>query len=262
MLQDEINLISLKKKEENTMKQDKMRGSANGSVVSRAPATNTIRNSRSSKLNMTVDDEDHMPPIERATSRLSNGIVNKRSLVIDNRFLKSSKEKLFSLETEEDKQIMEDIDQLETEQLRINLLQMVKKNNRLENNLEAVKKEMSSKIAHLRRDNDQTEKFTDSKRPDSTLSRQSHKSIKAKEDPNPYYQQKLAEMSKDNEDAYQRITILENELQNQEKFFKTKLKQQYDQNNKTQEDALMHDSKFINLMDKLSLEQGKFYADK
>jgi hypothetical protein len=263
MLQEEINLMSYRKNKD-ALGQSK-RGSVSGSLRAPTSSSHSKKNIKAGRLNMTVDQGDHMPPIERASSRLSQGNMKRVSPQLDSRFLKSSKDKLFSLENDEDKQIMEDIDHLETEQLRINLLQMYKKNQKLENNLEAVKVEMSSKISHLRRDNDQTQKLGNSKRPDSTLSRQSHQShqsSKKNEEPNMFYQQKLDEMRKDNEESYQRITVLESELQNQEKFFKTKLKLQYDQSNKAQEDSIMGESKFVNLMDKLSVEQSNFYADK
>ena len=76
--------------------------------------------------------------------------------------------------------MMQEIDKLPTEKLRINLLQGLKKCNKLESNLDAVKSEMAAKINLLRRELEATKArqannvmVTDESmaRPDSTLSR-------------------------------------------------------------------------------------------
>lgn len=56
--------------------------------------------------------------------------------------------------------------------------------------------------------------------------------------------------------------MLENELKNQEEFFRKKLKQQATYNKQMSENTLMNDSKFVEMMEKLSEEQSKFYAEK
>lgn len=121
---------------------------------------------------------------------------------------------------------------------------------------------MTSKISLLRRDlgGSKTIKPSLNSRPDSTLSRQSKESNQAGFPPD--FENKIKELTKDNEDAYQRISVLQNELDNQEEFFRNKIKKMTDYNSKMQEDTILNESKFVNMMGKLSEEQNKFYADK
>ena len=252
-LQDEISLVASQKKSKPENKPSHS--------VSKIPRSGSVMKSKAkSSLNMSLGEEDAMPQLERVSSTYSKDAKNQDAAVM--KFIKSSKNKLFTLDSEEDKQIMNQIDTLEPEQLRINLLQTVKANKKLENNLEAVKKEMSSKISLLRRDlgGSKTMKENTNERPDSTFSRQSKDSVQINNHSN--LDDKIKELTKDNEDAYQRISVLQNELNNQEEFFRNKIKKMTDYNSKMHEDTILNESKFVNMMGKLSEEQNKFYADK
>ena len=114
-LQDEISLIA----------SQKINKSSNS--VSKIPRSGSVMKSKDkSNLNMSLIDENSMPPLERVSSSISKEYKNNDTAVLN--FIKTSKNKLFTLDNEEDKQIMNQIDTLEPEQLRINLLQTVKAN--------------------------------------------------------------------------------------------------------------------------------------
>ena len=262
LLQEEINLMTrrhheqlMKAKSDNNLSASV---SSKGSIISRA-MSNRRGNRHNKKLNMTVDEDIHIPFYEKNNSKLPNNGFKIKKMQAK---MEKSIEKMFSLKSDEERQMMSEIDKLGTEDLKIQHLKLLKLNEKLDNNLEAVKQEMNSKISLLRRENDnlKTQKYSDIPRPDSTFSRRSKDSEGGNK--NLYYENKLKEVNKDNEEAYQRITVLENELKNQEAFFKTKLKNQFDRGTKIQEESMMHEGKFVDLMDKLNQEQSRFYVDK
>lgn len=248
-LQGELNTVT---KNNHKLKETVMAAPIDRSSQRSIPRGNTksvLKSRTGGKLNMTVSEDERMPPLDRSISQMSYSNKKRKSKIPG--IIGSSKDKMFTLDTDEDKQIMHEIDQFDPEQLRINLLQQLKANSKLENNLEAVKREMASKISLLRREAEVPKPLYNTNRPESTLSRQS----------NPQ-NSKVQELQKDREEAYLRITTLENELKNQEQFFRSKLSRHADNNSKVQEDDILGQSKFVNIMGKLSEEQSKFYADK
>lgn len=257
LLQEEINLVT-QKHHAQLVKAKKIGSSpSNRSMVSRIPSNNNKWNN--SRLNMTVDDEVSIPSLGENSTGLKNRGRNK--IMKSSKILNSKKNKLFSLKTDEDRQILNHIDKLDSEDLRIQLLDHIKTNIKLEDNLEAVKQEMNSKINLLRQEsqNEKTMKYNEVNRPDSSFSRKSRENGGGN---NLYYENKLNQANQDNKEAYQRISVLQTELQNQENFFKNKLKNQFDKGIKMQEESIMSEGKFVGLIDKLTHEQSQIYADK
>jgi DNA repair exonuclease SbcCD ATPase subunit len=226
--------------------------SGNKTINKRRNGSNSVMKQH---LNMSAINQDKMPPLDRSLSNMSKH--SQKSNEKNLNFVKSSKDKLFTLDTQEDKDMMDQIDQFEPEQLRINLLQQIKENSKLARHLEAVKSEMASKISLLRRE-------IDSKV--GNLSPESlDKTQKLQFLSQPKISSTLAQKSKTDDlisEYAERIRTLEKELQNQEKFFRGKLREQADYSSKMQEEAITGEGKFKNMMEKLSEEQSRFYADK
>ena len=260
LLQEEINLMTRKHHEQLLKAKNEKFGpsSSKKSIISRISSKNNNRSKKSSQLNMTMDDGVYMPSLGGNTLGRKNVSGNK--LRRQTQIPSTTNNKLFSLKTKEDREIMNNIDELDSEELRIQLLEFIKKNDKLEKSLSVLKQEMNSKINLLQHksENELTKKYNGGIRPDSSFSRNSREN----EGGNLYYEQKLKQMSQDNEEAYQRISILETELKNQENFFRNKLKNQSNQGTKFQEESIMNEGKLVGLMDKLNHEQSQIYADK
>ncbi|CAI2378863.1 unnamed protein product [Moneuplotes crassus] len=258
LLQEEINLIS-RKHHEQLMKLKNDPSKSISSQKSLLPRMSSKK--KDSRVNMTVDYGGHMPPLDRSSSQMSQNSMQKKS-VKQNFLPNSGDEKLFSLKTSQDRELMSNIDQLEIEDLKIQMLKMMKKNEQLENNLGALKQEMSSKLNLLSRENENAEtiKFTSPVIADRNFAQGAPPKKGSLNDP--IMDKKFKDLEKDNEDAYHRITVLEEELKVQEQFFRDKLRKQQKSNSKMQEDTLITESKFVNIMGQLNNEQSEIYAKK
>lgn len=259
LLQEEINLMSrqhhdqlMKAKNENLHSYESKRSLASRFSTSKL---------RQPDVNMTLDYGDTMPPLHNTGSRFTKSAMKKKKM-LGNFLPSSSNDKLFTLKTDEDREIMNNIDQLGNEELRIQMLKALKNNHKLQNNIDALKEEMNMKLNALKNnsDNTKTVKFGN-----AILNSNPYQQDLSSEDEsinNPLALERTNELKKENQEAYQRISALEEELKAQEKFFRNKLQKQRGKSNQFNEESLLKESKFVNLMDKLNAEQNEIQFDK